>query len=121
MVPFQVVEVVNIPETLRDRFQSRDNSAMPCQEGYQRPAPAPCEEHSSALPVPSKLVRTKYGAWYLPPRTWKLRKQGEVSGTSLLRTTIRPTKTVLVFRMVCCCSTDIPSCQLLCDIGPCQS
>ena len=86
MVPFQVVEVVNIPETLQGRFASRDSSAASYRGDYQQLAPASLETRATAVPAPSKLVRTKYGAWYLPPRSWKLRKKEEVNSGRVLWT-----------------------------------
>ena len=79
MVPFQVIEVVNIPDTLWGRFQSREDSAALYREAHQQSVPVLSQEHATAAPAPSKLVRTKYGAWYLTPRSWKLRKKDEVS------------------------------------------
>lgn len=109
MVPFQVVELGNIPEMLRDRYQSRNNSAASSRRGYQRqwPPPTPSEDHTSAAPAPSKLVRTKYGAWYLPPRTWKLRRKDEVSSRSLSRPVVHQGMAAFVFRRGFCCSIDV--------------
>jgi hypothetical protein len=61
VLPFQVIEVGNIPASLREAFQSRNSSAT-------------SSSRYAVVDVPrtySGLVKTKYGAWYLPPRTWK--------------------------------------------------
>lgn len=109
MVPFQVIEVVNIPDTLQGRFQSRDNSAALHREAHLQSVPVLSQEHPTAVPAPSKLVRTKYGAWYLPPRSWKLRKKDEVSSRSccglvLLRRTCVDRER-LCGQEGCCCPT----------------
>ena len=68
MLPFQVIEVGNIPASLREAFQSRNSSAT-------------SSSRYAVVDVPrtySGLVKTKYGAWYLPPRTWKRMHVDEV-------------------------------------------
>ena len=88
--------MANIPLSLREAFQSRNSSATSHTEYKVVDVP-------NLSGQSSRLVKTKYGAWYLPPKTWKLKQVDEVDQLCVCAR-VRVCVCVRVCMCVCVCA-----------------
>ncbi|XP_070553617.1 protein FAM47E-like [Ptychodera flava] len=70
-VPIHVVELTNVPPELRMSAQVTPQSSAHTTRGDDQKSQAVSSGY-----IPS-WIKTKYGAWYLNPKTWKLRPADE--------------------------------------------
>lgn len=66
MAPVHVVELMNVPAELR--LESRERTEYSIDVGLERgrgPIPVGSER--------ARVVKTRYGAWYLPVNLWRMK------------------------------------------------
>ena len=130
MAPIQVVELDAVPNELKARSHSRASQQSDKSRnlyhyyGYQNVGPKSVEIHVSVIAIRQfnhnyfsycvyvlqdrtegkRVVKTKYGAWYLPKKLWKLRQWDEVCiSMVLLHCAVKTFVCVCAYLCVCVC------------------